>query len=285
MLPRPTLRLLRPSLQLATLLLVPIVTFTGLALALHRRLTARRRQAATESVKPTTKPTPERKRKSAATPPDAAAAPAEAVLGDAARRVMLGKLLVQQGHAAGNTAARALLTAGRVTVDGALERSFSRQIADGFDVRVHACATAAVAVAAAASCEGEGGSEGEDPASLAPHLVVWCKPCGVVCSLGDDFGGHTNLQSAITAPALRRPGLHPVGRLDCHSCGLMLWTTDGRLTRVLLEPRHALAREYACVVRGRVRCAATLRRRLRDGVDAPRFRAVYRAELLEARRT
>ena len=69
---------------------------------------------------------------------------------------------------------------------------------------------------------GEGGDGGEGTAASAPHLVVWCKPCGVVCSLGDDGGGRTNLQGAITAHGLRRPGLHPVGRLDCHSCGLML---------------------------------------------------------------
>ena len=162
-------------------------------------------------------------------PMDAAAVPADAALGAAARRVKLGELLVRQGHGAGSAAARALLKAGRVTVNGALERSFARKIADGFDVKVHAsAAAAAAAVAAAATSEGAGvgGGEGGDgdegtPAS-APHLVVWCKPCGVVCSLGDDGGGRTNLQGAITAHGLRRPGLHPVGRLDCHSCGLML---------------------------------------------------------------
>ena len=44
-----------------------------------------------------------------------------------------------------------------------------------------------------------------------------------------------------------------------------------------------MVREYACVVRGRVRCAVALRRQLRDGVAAPRFGLVYYAELLEAR--
>ena len=163
------------------------------------------------------------------TPPlDAAAVPADAALGAAARRVKLGELLVRQGHGAGSAAVRALLKAGRVTVNGALERSYARKIADGFDVKVHASAAAAAsAVAAAATSEGTGagggGDGGEGTAVSAPHLVVWCKPCGVVCSLGDDGGGRTNLQGAITADGLRRPGLHPVGRLDCHSCGLMLW--------------------------------------------------------------
>ena len=163
------------------------------------------------------------------TPPlDAAAVPADAALGAAARRVKLGELLVRQGHGAGSAAVRALLKAGRVTVNGALERSYARKIADGFDVKVHASAAAAAsAVAAAATSEGTGagggGDGGEGTAASAPHLVVWCKPCGVVCSLGDDGGGRTNLQGAITADGLRRPGLHPVGRLDCHSCGLMLW--------------------------------------------------------------
>ena len=231
------------SLRLA-IVLIPIVA--GLALAVRRhRLAARQRalsvhqatadvlkwrrrrtpnvQAAAQQDGNTLKPALQQL--GAATPIDAAAAPAEAALGAAARRVKLGELLVRTGHGAGSAAVRALLKAGRVTVNGALERSFARKIADGFDVKVHASAAIAAAVAAAAASEGggAGGGGGEDTAASAPHLVVWCKPCGVVCSLGDDDGGRANLQGAITAPALRRPGLHPVGRLDCHSCGLMLW--------------------------------------------------------------
>ena len=232
------------SLRLA-IVLIPIVA--GLALAVRRhRLAARQRalsvhqatadvlkwrsrrrtpnvQAAAQQDGNTLKPALQQL--GAATPIDAAAAPAEAALGAAARRVKLGELLVRTGHGAGSAAVRALLKAGRVTVNGALERSFARKIADGFDVKVHASAATAAAVAAAAASEGggAGGGGGEDTAASAPHLVVWCKPCGVVCSLGDDDGGRANLQGAITAPALRRPGLHPVGRLDCHSCGLMLW--------------------------------------------------------------
>lgn len=152
------------------------------------------------------------------TPPmDTAAVRADAALGAAARRVKLGELLVRQGHGSGSAAVRALLKAGRVTVNGAVERSFARKIADGFDVEVHAsAAAAAAAVAAAATGEGggagggagrgEGGDGSEGTAASAPHLVLWCKPCGVVCSLGDDGGGRTNLQGAITAHGLRRPG-------------------------------------------------------------------------------
>ena len=252
------------SLRLA-IVLIPIVA--GLALAVRRhRLAARQRarsvhqatadvlkwrrrrtpnvQAAAQQDGNTLKPAPlatPPQQLGAAAPIDAAAAPAEAALGAAARRVKLGELLVRTGHGAGSAAVRALLKAGRVTVNGALERSFARKIADGFDVKVHASAAIAAAVAAAAASEGggAGGGGGEDTAASAPHLVVWCKPCGVVCSLGDDDGGRANLQGAITAPALRRPGLHPVGRLDCHSCGLMLW-------RSMFEVVYVVSGTAAC---------------------------------------
>jgi hypothetical protein len=261
------------TLRLATILLIPVVAGLALAVRRHRlaarqrapsvhqatadvlKWRTRRRtpnvQAAVqqdghtatrphgstayvaESPKPAPLATPLPQHMGAAAPMDVAAAPADAALGAAARRVKLGELLIRQGHGAGSAAVRALLKAGRVTVNGALERSFARQIADGFDVKVHASAATAAAVTTAAASEGggegggagggEGGGRGEETAASAPHLVVWCKPCGVVSSLGDDGGGRANLQGAITAPALRRPGLHPVGRLDCHSCGLMLW--------------------------------------------------------------
>ena len=160
-------------LRLATILLIPVVA--GLALAVRRRRLAARQRAPSvhqaaadvlkwrarrrtpnvqaavqqdgnahksvaESPKPAPLAMPPQQRMGAAAPMDATAAPADAALGAAARRVKLGDLLVRQGHGAGSAAVRALLKAGRVTVNGALERSFARKIADGFDVQVHASA-------------------------------------------------------------------------------------------------------------------------------------------------
>lgn len=38
--------------------------------------------------------------------------------------------------------------------------------------------------------------------------------------------------------------LHPVGRLDRDSCGLLLLTNDGELTQRLLHPRHKVLKSY-----------------------------------------
>ena len=131
------------SLRLA-IVLIPIVA--GLALAVRRhRLVARQRalsvhqattdvlkwrrrrtpnvQAAAQQDGNTLKPAPLARppqQLGAAAPIDAAAAPAEAALGAAVRRVKLGELLVRTGHGAGSAAIRALLKAGRVTVNGAV---------------------------------------------------------------------------------------------------------------------------------------------------------------------
>ena len=142
-------------------------------------------------------------------------------------RPTLGYLLVRRGHCAGSSAARALLASGRVSVNGEVEHSFARKIAADFEICVRP--------------EGQPPPAADDDDDAAPYLVVWCKPCGIVCSMDDDCG-RDDLRDAI-APELARPGLHVVGRLDRHSCGLMLWTTDGRLTRALLDPACAVPRQ------------------------------------------
>ena len=184
-------------------------------------------------------------------------------------RPTLGYYLVQHGLCKSTSAARALLRSGRVLVNGAVEASLSRRIAADFEVRLLPAGTGGAS----------GVIEASDDAS--PHLVVWCKPCGVLCTARDELG-RDDYRSA-SAPELSRSGIHPVGRLDCHSCGLLLFTTDGRLTRALLDPATAVPREYECVVRGRV-CEEALRERLRVGVDAVRFGpgVRYEADLLEA---
>ncbi|PIQ28116.1 hypothetical protein COW36_05245 [bacterium (Candidatus Blackallbacteria) CG17_big_fil_post_rev_8_21_14_2_50_48_46] len=46
--------------------------------------------------------------------------------------------------------------------------------------------------------------------------------------------------------------LHPVGRLDQNSCGLLLLTNDGDLTDKLLHPRFKMEKVYRVQVKGRV---------------------------------
>lgn len=48
----------------------------------------------------------------------------------------------------------------------------------------------------------------------------------------------------------RLPQLHPVGRLDYESTGLVLLTNDGALTHALLHPSIGSEREYRVTVKG-----------------------------------
>ena len=59
--------------------------------------------------------------------------------------------------------------------------------------------------------------------------------------------------------------LHPVGRLDRNSCGLLLLTNDGELTQKLLHPRYKMPKRYLVHVTGKVDKMALAR--LRSGIN------------------
>lgn len=65
------------------------------------------------------------------------------------------------------------------------------------------------------------------------------KPRGIVTTADDEFGRRNVLELVPQAP-----GLHPVGRLDRHSEGLLILTTDGDLTLELTHPRYQHEKEY-----------------------------------------
>jgi 23S rRNA pseudouridine2605 synthase len=60
-------------------------------------------------------------------------------------------------------------------------------------------------------------------------------------------------------------GVHPVGRLDRNSEGLILLTDDGPLTHRLTHPRYEHSKEYLVLVRGTPGREAM--RRLREGIE------------------
>jgi 23S rRNA pseudouridine2605 synthase len=65
------------------------------------------------------------------------------------------------------------------------------------------------------------------------------KPRGVVTTASDELG-RENVLELVPEVA----GLHPVGRLDRESEGLLLLTTDGDLTLHLTHPRYEHEKEY-----------------------------------------
>jgi 23S rRNA pseudouridine2605 synthase len=86
------------------------------------------------------------------------------------------------------------------------------------------------------------------------------KPAGVVSTASDPEGRPTVVD---LVPAW--PPVHPVGRLDAETEGLLILTNDGPLTHRLTHPRFGVEKEYVAEVRGRPAPGAV--RALRRGVD------------------
>lgn len=80
-----------------------------------------------------------------------------------------------------------------------------------------------------------------------PRLLVFHKPVGIQCTVGDSWG-RESLEEWV-GEALAR-GLHPVGRLDADSSGVLLLSSDGALTQRLLHPRHGVVKRYEAQVEG-----------------------------------
>lgn len=86
------------------------------------------------------------------------------------------------------------------------------------------------------------------------------KPTGVITSVSDDRGRQTVMDFLPDVP-----GLHPVGRLDMDSAGLLIMTNDGDLTLRLSHPRFEHRKTYKVTCReGRVSNDAI--RQLEQGV-------------------
>jgi pseudouridine synthase len=103
-----------------------------------------------------------------------------------------------------------------------------------------------------------------------PHVYLLLnKPVGFVTTSSDPEGRPTVMQLLPRLPVR----VYPVGRLDFHSSGLLLFTNDGELTMRLTHPRYEIAKVYRVKVRG-VPEASTIERwrrgvRLEEGKTAP----------------
>jgi 23S rRNA pseudouridine2605 synthase len=85
------------------------------------------------------------------------------------------------------------------------------------------------------------------------------KPRGYLSTCFDPQGRKTVLELVPYTP-----GLHPVGRLDRDTSGLLILTNDGDFTEALTHPRHGVPKTYLAEVKGRPQQAAI--ERLRAGV-------------------
>jgi len=100
------------------------------------------------------------------------------------------------------------------------------------------------------------------PVGVRPGLVYYLlnKPAGVVSTASDPEG-----RSTVTELVPPDPQVHPVGRLDAASEGLLLLTNDGDLTFRLTHPSFGVEKEYLVSVEG-IPSGGALRT-LREGVN------------------
>lgn len=131
------------------------------------------------------------------------------------------------------------ITAGRVTVNGAVVTELGTQVEPGDAVTL-------------------------DGKPMLPeekrYYILYHKPMGEVCTASDPQGRATVLDKFRDFPAR----LFPVGRLDFDSEGLLLLTNDGELMQHMLHPSREVNKTYLARVDGDVSLDAV--RRLRTGI-------------------
>jgi 23S rRNA pseudouridine2605 synthase len=154
--------------------------------------------------------------------------------------VRLQKVLAAAGLGS-RRACEELITAGRVTVNGAVARELGVRVDPARDA-IHV----------------DGLRVQLDPTlvTLALH-----KPVGVVSTMHDPRG-----RPSLEAYVADRPErLFHVGRLDADTSGLLLLTNDGELGHRLTHPSYEIPKTYVATVQGRVERG--LGKRLRAGVE------------------
>lgn len=100
------------------------------------------------------------------------------------------------------------------------------------------------------------------------RLILFNKPCGVLCQFSADGSDKPTLAQYIKVPQV-----YPAGRLDTDSEGLLLLTDDGKLQARIADPKFKLAKTYLVQVEGEPDEAALDRLRrgveLKDGITRP----------------
>jgi 23S rRNA pseudouridine2605 synthase len=132
----------------------------------------------------------------------------------------------------------ALVSDGRVTIDGVIATSPGQRVQEGAAVTV----------------------DGREVAPEALAYVLLHKPAGVVTTVRDTHGRRT-----VVDLVGRESRLFPIGRLDADTTGLLLLTNDGELAARLMHPRHGVEKTYEATVRGAV--SAETATRLAQGID------------------
>ncbi|MCL6590566.1 MAG: rRNA pseudouridine synthase [Firmicutes bacterium] len=78
------------------------------------------------------------------------------------------------------------------------------------------------------------------------EYLILNKPPGYLTTVTDPF--HRPTVMSLLPPSTCR--LFPVGRLDCDTSGLLLFTNDGEMALALTHPRHLVEKAYRVKIKG-----------------------------------
>ena len=110
-----------------------------------------------------------------------------------------------------------------------------------------------------------------------PAYYVVHKPRGMVSTL-DDPRGRPSLREICDR---MKESVHPVGRLDFHTSGVLLVTNDGEMTQALLRPRSGVPKVYLAKMHGII--GVDELDRLRNGVELDDGYVTKKAEVFVER--
>lgn len=112
-----------------------------------------------------------------------------------------------------------LIAGGEVSVNGAVVTSLGTVIQPGKDRVFH---------------------DGKEVAAVdAPVYIVLNKPRDTITTMSDDRG-RTTVMDILHA----RKRVFPIGRLDRHTTGVLLFTNDGEFANRLMHPRYEIPKAY-----------------------------------------
>ena len=155
-------------------------------------------------------------------------------------QVRLQKFLARAGVAS-RRASEKLIEAGRISVNGQVVTELGTKVdPEADEVRLDGAPVRKAAEAV---------------------TLMLNKPAGYLTSMKDPQGRPCVAQ---LVPLDEFPALYPLGRLDCDTTGLLLFSTDGELGNAVLHPSHHVDKAYRALVKGKPSEAAL--DRLRSGV-------------------
>lgn len=151
----------------------------------------------------------------------------------------LQKILAKAGYGS-RRSNEALITAGRVTINGSVAKLGDKADSQNDTIRV----------------------DGRPIVIEEPVYIMLNKPKGIISSLEDELDqGRTTVRDLVKV----KGHIYPVGRLDKESEGLIVLTNDGQLAHHLTHPRYGHEKEYKVAVEGQIE--STTLNKWREGVE------------------